>query len=523
MSDTDERLVPGWPDESAVRLEKADALRERGVDPYPSCFDRSHRLAEVAAAYAEKSIEDLEALAVPVRVAGRIITKRGHGKTTFVTLSEGEARLQIYLRRDVIGDEAYEIFGLLDMGDTVGIAGTVMRTRKGELSVQAKEIFVLSKALLPPPEKWSGLQDVELRYRQRYVDLQANPEVRETFVRRSRMIARVRHFLDERGYIEVETPMMQPVAGGAVARPFVTHHNALGIDLFLRIAPELYLKRLVVGGLERVYEINRNFRNEGISVQHNPEFTMLEFYTAYFDYRDVMETTEQLIADAARVADGPMEYQKRPISFEPPFKRVPMKEAILEAARRHSLDLSQATLDESEALAAWCAQEHRGDGEVELGGPEFAALNHGKRLMRLFEQLVEPTLWEPTFITDHPVEVSPLSKRRKDDPSLTERFELFGAGMELANGFSELNDPLEQRDRFLDQLGEREKGDDEAHRMDDDYVRALGHGLPPTGGCGVGIDRLAMIFTDSASIRDVILFPQLRPAEGRSKPDQNEE
>ena len=281
--------MPGWPDESAVRLEKANALRERGVDPYPNSFDRSHRLGEIAEAYSEKSIEDLEELAVPVRVAGRIITKRGHGKTTFATLSEGDARLQIYVRRDVVGDEAYEIFGLLDMGDSVGIAGTVMRTRKGELSVQAKEVFVLSKALLPPPEKWSGLQDVEIRYRQRYVDLQANPEVRETFVKRSRMIARVRRFLDERGYIEVETPMMQPVAGGAVARPFVTHHNALGIELFLRIAPELYLKRLVVGGLERVYEINRNFRNEGISVQHNPEFTMLEFYTAYFDYKDVME------------------------------------------------------------------------------------------------------------------------------------------------------------------------------------------------------------------------------------------
>ncbi len=519
MSETRGRLVPGWPDESAVRLEKADALRERGVDPYPNSFDRSHRLAEIAEAYSEKSIEDLEELAVPVRVAGRIITKRGHGKTTFATLSEGDARLQIYVRRDVVGDEAYEIFGLLDMGDTLGIAGTVMRTRKGELSVQAKELFVLSKALLPPPEKWSGLQDVEIRYRQRYVDLQSNPAVRETFVRRSRMIARVRRFLDERGYIEVETPMMQPVAGGAVARPFVTHHNALGIELFLRIAPELYLKRLVVGGLERVYEINRNFRNEGISVQHNPEFTMLEFYTAYFDYKDVMETTEQLIADAAQVVGGAIEYQGRPLSFEPPFERMPMKQAILESSDRHGWKLEPATLDDAEALSSWGAEERI----KERFGSDFAQLNHGKRVMRLFEELVEPTLWEPTFIIDHPVEVSPLSKRSAADPSLTERFELFGAGMELANGFSELNDPLEQRDRFLDQLDEREKGDDEAHRMDDDYIRALGHGLPPTGGCGVGIDRLAMIFTDSPSIRDVILFPQLRPAEGRSTQDQDEE
>jgi lysyl-tRNA synthetase class 2 len=511
--------VPGWPEESGRRLEKAEALRALGVSVYPNRYDCSHRLGEVVAAYEGKTIAELEELAVDVRIAGRVLTKRGHGKASFATVSDGESRLQIYVRLDAVGERGYRIFDLVDLGDFVGVAGRVMRTRKGELSVEAREITFLGKALLPPPEKWHGLADVETRYRQRYLDLMANPEVRRTFRTRSAMVTAIRRFLDEGGYVEVETPMMQPIAGGAIARPFVTHHNALDVDLYLRIAPELYLKRLVAGGLERVYEINRNFRNEGISSLHNPEFTMLEFYTAWFDCADVMDTTEALVAAAAAAAGrGPFSFRGREVSFAQPFPRYTMKDAVAERLGSESLPgFSRTVLDEPERL------------ETLLGGPEFAALaarlgleaeayrplTHGKRVARLFEELVETSLWSPTFVTDYPVEVSPLAKARPDDPTVTERFELYVAGMEVANGFSELNDPLEQRQRFLEQLRERERGDLEAHQMDEDYIRALGHGLPPTGGCGVGIDRLAMILTDSPSIRDVILFPQMRPEGGR--------
>jgi lysyl-tRNA synthetase class 2 len=513
--------VPGWPEESAQRLEKARALRALGVDPYPRRFERSHTFAQVFEAHGTKTAEDLEKEAPAVRVAGRVVLKRPMGKASFATLSDGERQLQIYVRKDEVGDKAYEVFGLVDLGDFVGVAGKVMRTRAGELSVQARELVFLSKALLPLPEKWHGLADVEVRYRQRYLDLATSPEVRSVFVARSGMIAELRRFLDARGYVEVETPMMQPIAGGAVARPFVTHHNALDVDLFLRIAPELYLKRLVVGGLERVYEINRNFRNEGISSMHNPEFTMLEFYTAYFDCQDVMETTEGLIAAAAgRVLGGDeATYRGRPVSFKLPFARVPMKDAIAAAAAQGGLDLPRSALDDAEKLAAFTRSEalrsrknHKGQP---LGGGRYEGQSHGQRVAQLFEDLAEEGLWDPTFVTDYPVEVSPLSKTRPDDSTTTERFELFVAGMEVANGFSELNDPLEQRARFLDQLKARERGDQEAHRMDDDYVRALGHGLPPTGGCGVGIDRLTMVLTDSPSIRDVILFPHMRPEPGR--------
>ncbi|HEY6546502.1 MAG TPA: lysine--tRNA ligase, partial [Vicinamibacteria bacterium] len=354
----------------------------------------------------------------------------------------------------------------------------------------------------------------------RYVDLVANPEVRKVFLARSAMVAEIRSFMDGQGYVEVETPMMQPIAGGAVARPFVTHHNALDLDLFLRIAPELYLKRLVVGGLERVYEINRNFRNEGISAMHNPEFTMLEFYTAYFDCGDVIDMTEVLLAAAARrvLGDGPAHFREREVSFATPFRRVSMKDAIFEAAEREGLGLVRADLDAPERLEAFtrtdALRSRRNHKGQPLGGDRYDRLSHGKRVAQLFEDLAEGGLWDPTFVTDYPTEISPLSKARPDDPWTTERFELFAAGMEIANGFSELNDPLEQRQRFLDQIQQRAQGDDEAHRMDDDYVRALGHGLPPTGGCGVGIDRLAMILTGSPSIRDVILFPLLRPEGG---------
>jgi lysyl-tRNA synthetase class 2 len=513
--------IEGWPAESAQRLEKAEALREQGINPYPNRFVRTHGLLAINAEHGGRSLEELEGLAQDVRIAGRVMTLRGHGKASFATLSDGEARLQVYVRQDDVGEKAYRMLELVDLGDYVGVAGRVMRTRKGELSVQAKELTFLSKALLPPPEKWHGLADVEARYRQRYVDLMANPEVRRTFVARSAMVSEIRRFLDERGYIEVETPMMQPVPGGAVARPFVTHHNALGMDLYLRIAPELYLKRLVVGGLEKVYEINRNFRNEGVSSMHNPEFTMLEFYTACFDCKDVMDITEELVAAAAaRVSGGkPITYRGREVSFARPFARLTMKQALVQAAERDGLGLTAADLDDRARLERWTGSEalrgRRSAKGAALAPERYAGMTHGHRVAQLFEDLAEASFWDPTFVTDYPTEVSPLSKARPDDPTTTERFELYVAGMEVANGFSELNDPLEQRVRFLEQLKQRERGDLEAHVMDDDYIRALGHGLPPTGGCGVGIDRLAMVLTDSPSIRDVILFPHMRPEGGR--------
>jgi lysyl-tRNA synthetase class 2 len=514
MTEETKPAVPGWPEESADRLDKAKALRALGLSVYPTRYARSHRLGEIVAAYGDQSLEALEALKVEVRVAGRVMTKRGHGKASFATLSDGEASLQIYVREDAVGEAGYRLFDLLDLGDFVGVAGQVMRTRKGELSVQAKELTFLAKALLPLPEKWHGITDVEMRYRRRYLDLIANPDVRRVFVARSAIVSEMRRFMDERGYIEVETPMMQPIAGGAMARPFVTHHNALGIDLFLRIAPELYLKRLVVGGLERVYEINRNFRNEGIDSNHNPEFTMLEFYTAYFDCGDVMDTTEALFAAAAArvAADRPIVFKGREVSFKVPFPRLTMKDGIARV-----LGLDRALLDDPDALRTRVrTSEFRAHSEAAgVDAHAIGEASHGRRIALLFEEFVEETLWDPTFVTDHPVEISPLSKARPDDRTTAERFELFVAGMELANGFSELNDPLEQRERFLDQLRQREKGDLEAHPVDEDYVRALGHGLPPTGGCGVGIDRLAMVLTDSPSIRDVILFPHMRPEGGR--------
>jgi lysyl-tRNA synthetase, class II len=533
---TDERPpVEGWPAESAQRLEKAEALRERGINPYPNRFERTHGLAAINTAYGGQSLEDLEVVGADVRIAGRVMTLRGHGKASFATLSDGEARLQVYVRQDDVGDAAYRMLDLVDLGDYIGVAGRVMRTRKGELSVQARELTFLSKALLPPPEKWHGLADVEARYRQRYVDLMANPEVRRTFVARSAMVSAIRRFLDERGYLEVETPMMQPIPGGAVARPFTTHHNALGMDLYLRIAPELYLKRLVVGGLEKVYEINRNFRNEGVSSMHNPEFTMLEFYTAHYDCRDVMAFTEELITTVARnvLESRLMTYKGREVRLVTPFKRVTMIAAIAEVAADQGWGIGERELADPKALERWLRSGPR-PSQLTAGSRDFESfvldvswskyqdLSHGQRIAQLFEFHVErrwdpegTRLWNPTFVTDYPVEVSPLAKARTDDPRWADRFELYVAGMEVANGFSELNDPLEQRVRFLEQLKQRERGDLEAHVMDDDYIRALGHGLPPTGGCGVGIDRLAMVLTDSPSIRDVILFPHMRPEGGR--------
>ncbi len=512
--------VPGWPKESGERFDKVRALLALGQVVYPTKFARSHGLGAIIAEWGAFAAEELTAKAVEVSIAGRVLTRRSHGKTGFATLTDGDANLQVYVRLDGVGEKAFEVWNLVDMADFIGVSGRLMRTRTGELTVQATSLTFLSKALLPLPEKWHGLTDVETRYRQRYVDLVANPEVRKTFVARSRMVAAIRRFMDDRGYIEVETPMMHPIAGGALARPFITHHNALGVDLYLRIAPELYLKRLGVGGLERVYEINRNFRNEGLSAHHNPEFTMLEFYTAYFDCRDVMTITEDLIENAALAVRGGTDitWGETDLSFKTPFARIRMSEAIAGALSRElERTVSVAEVENHGTLKALVTTEAFIDACRRRSVPaaEYKKSTHGKIIESLFADFAEDGLIQPTYVVDYPVEISPLAKRRADHNDFADRFELFVCGMEIANGFSELNDPLEQRARFLDQLQNRAGGDDEAHEMDEDYVRALGHGLPPTGGCGLGIDRLAMLLTDSKSIRDVILFPQMRPEGGR--------
>jgi lysyl-tRNA synthetase class 2 len=437
--------------------------------------------------------------------SGRIIAIRGFGKANFLALSDGRSRIQAYIRQDSLAELDFQVFKLLDIGDFVGVRGYLFRTRTNELTIWAEGLTFLSKCLIPLPEKWHGLQDIELRYRQRYLDLVVNPEQRRVFEVRSRVLGALREFLDARDYLEVETPMMQPIAGGALARPFVTHHNALDLDLFLRIAPELYLKRLVVGGMERVYEINRNFRNEGISTQHNPEFTMLEFYQAYSDYRDLMAMTEELLLAVARGAVGADEvaYGDDRISFRPPFARVALREAVREAAgRRLGAPVSEEDLRDGDRAAAVARR---------LGVATDPGAGPGKTTMELFEALCESSLVQPTFVYDFPTEVSPLSKQRPDDPDTVERFELYVGRFEVANAFSELNDPAEQRRRFEAQLRERQQGNVEAHVMDEDYVRALEYGMPPTAGEGIGVDRLVMLLTNSSSIRDVILFPLLRP------------
>lgn len=484
------------------RYRKLEAIQELGFDPYPHRFLVTHALPEVVQRYGEWSGDDLEKEQLALRVAGRLVAKRGHGKAGFGHLLGDGVKLQIYVRQDRVGERLYELWRLLDIGDFVGVAGVLLRTKTGELTVFADELTFLAKALLPLPEKWHGLADVETRYRQRYLDLIANPEVREIFVKRSRLIRSLRRFLEARCYVEVETPMMQPIAGGAAARPFRTYHEALGIPLYLRIAPELYLKRLVVGGFERVYELNRNFRNEGISTQHNPEFTMLEFYQAYSDYRDLMDLTEELLGEVVAEVCGSLriEFRGETIDFTS-CRRLTMLEAIREywgrgpSPRREELEDREAVL----RLLAERSVEHE-DG-----------LPWGKLLGLLFETVAEPHLIQPTLIYDFPVEVSPLAKRKDEDPRYVERFELFVGGLEVANAYSELNDPEEQLQRFEEQLRAREGGDQEAHEMDLDYVKALRYGMPPTAGEGIGIDRFTMILTDSRSIREVILFPQLRP------------
>ncbi|MEO1085008.1 MAG: lysine--tRNA ligase, partial [Acidobacteriota bacterium] len=451
------------------------------------------------ARFGEMSAEDLETAAARVRVPGRITAFRKQGKLVFADLHDGKTRVQLFLRKNNLDEAAWERLLLFDIGDWIGVGGTMMRTRKGELSIAGDELVLLSKALRPMPEKWSGLKDVELRYRQRYLDLMSNADSRRVFEVRAQIVRGIRRFLDDRGFLEVETPMMQSIAGGASARPFVTHHNALDIDLYLRIAPELYLKRLLVGSMPRVYEINRNFRNEGISTQHNPEFTMLEFYWAYADYNQLMDLTEELVAGLAQDILGTTEltWKEETLSLERPWQRLTMKEAVTDVG-----GVDPAALESVDTLRA--ELEKRG-GDVPKAG------TYGHLLAALFEHTAEEKLLGPTFITEFPVEVSPLAKQKPDDPAFTERFELYMGRMEVANAFSELNDPDVQADRFRQQLEAREAGDDEAHVFDHDYVQALEHGMPPAGGEGIGIDRLTMLFTGSPSIRDVILFPLLRP------------
>ena len=487
------------------RLAKLDELSREGIDPFPSTFPVSHTLGELTATYASADEATL-ATAPAVAVAGRIVSLRGHGKASFAHIQDRTGRIQIYVRLDGVGEAAYRLFKRLDVGDFVGVNGGLFRTKTGELTVQVAALTLLSKSLRPLPDKWHGLSDVEVRYRQRYVDLLANPPVVEAFRRRARIVAEMRRFLDARGFLEVETPMMQSIPGGATARPFVTHHNALDLTLYLRIAPELYLKRCVVGGLERVYEINRNFRNEGISTHHNPEFTMLEFYQAYADYRDLMAFTEELLGQVTRAACGSerVTYQGQEISFAPPWPRLSVEEALVTLG-----GLSADEVRTAEGLRAAAAAR---------GISVNPAWGWAKLLMELFEVLGEARCIQPTFITDFPAELSPLAKARPEDPRYVQRFELYIAGMEVANAYTELNDPREQRRRFEAQVAAREAGDDEAQYLDEDFLRALEYGLPPTAGEGIGIDRLVMLLTDSPSIRDVILFPLLRPEARAGEP-----
>ena len=482
-------------------------LKALGIDVYPRAFARTHTIAELVDAYGQRTHDELEAERIETVTSGRILGIRAFGKANFLVLSDGRAKVQVYIRQDSVPDLDFKIYKLLDFGDWVGVEGRLFRTRTNEFTIWASRLHFLAKCLLPLPEKWHGLTDVEIRYRQRYLDLIVNPDSRRVFETRSRIIAAIRDFMTARGYLEVETPMMQPIAGGALARPFITHHNTLEMDLYLRIAPELYLKRLTVGGLERVFEINRNFRNEGISTQHNPEFTMMEFYEAYADYQALMTMTEQMIGTVAREAIGTdqITFGEHRISLAAPFERLSLREATRSAASRQlHREVADADLRDR-ATAAALAQQ--------LGIEIEHSSGAGAITMTIFEKLCEDRLIQPTFVYDFPTEVSPLSKQKPDDPDTVERFELYTGGFEIANAFSELNDPDEQRRRFEAQLTSRARGDLEAHEMDDDYVRALEYGLPPTGGEGVGVDRLVMLLTNSPSIRDVILFPLMRKRE----------
>ena len=502
-----ERVEEARLDERDQRRANHEALRTLGVEPYPARFDRSASASDVVKDYGNRSGEELEKERPETVTAGRIVAIRCFGKANFLVLSDGRSRLQAYVREDSVSGRDFDVFRLLDVGDLVGVDGRIFRTRTGELTVWAESLQFLAKSFEPLPEKWNELTDVEIRYRQRYLDLIVNPASRQVFETRSRVIRAIRRFLDARGYLEVETPMMQPLAGGALARPFVTHHNALDLPLYLRVAPELYLKRLTVGGMERVYEINRNFRNEGISTRHNPEFTMLEFYEAYSDYEKLMDLTEELLGAVADDVLGGREfsYGGATISLRQ-FKKKKLRDAVREAvAARLDRDVSEDDLRDLAKVTALARELH-----VDVA-PDAGP---GRIAFTLFEALCEDALVQPTFVHDFPTEVSPLSKQCPGDLDTVERFELYIGGMEIANAFSELNDPAEQRRRFEAQRRARQGGDEEAHALDEDYIRALEHGLPPTGGEGIGIDRLVMLLTDRQSIRDVILFPLLRPQSG---------
>lgn len=485
------------------RINKLKRLKELGVDPYGGPFVNGERVADIINKYGEMSKEQLEAGGEDTicSAAGRIVAYRGFGKASFAHIQDSSGKIQVYFKKDVMGS-SYDLLKNIDVGDIVGLKGFLFRTKTGELTIGVKEFVLLCKSLRPLPEKWHGLRDIETRYRQRYLDLIVNPHVKEIFLKRSKLIKAVRNFFDEKGFIEVETPMMHQIPGGAAAKPFKTHHVALGIDLYLRIAPEIYLKKLLVGGYEKIYEINKNFRNEGISTKHNPEFTMLEFYMAYTDYRYLMEFTEELIpylcrevAGALRVPFGE-DASNEIIDFTPPWPRLSMRDAM-----------QQRGVDTAVFSDIKKAREYAVKNNLDIS----RKFTHGKILDEIFKKKVEPFLIQPVFIVDYPVELSPLAKRKKDEPGFVERFELFVAGREIANAFSELNDPADQEERFIEQVDARKMGDEEANLMDADFVRALEYGMPPAAGEGIGIDRLLMIFTNSPSIRDVILFPQLKP------------
>ena len=481
------------------RLKKLEELRKQGINPYSNTFKPKHRIAEILEQYSRKSDEELNKEKPFFSVAGRIMALRSFGKSVFAHIQDEKGRIQIYFRKDILGNDLFKLVKKLDIGDIIGVEGEGFRTKTGEFTILVKNFQLLTKSLRPLPEKYHGLKNVEIRYRQRYVDLIVNQEVRNLFITRSKIIQSIRNFLCSRDFLEVETPMMQVIPGGATAKPFKTYHNALGMELFLRIAPELYLKRLLVGGFERVFEINRNFRNEGISIQHNPEFTMLEFYQAYATYEDLMDLTEQLFQAVAEEVLGKteIEYQGNMINLKSPWERLTLADALVEIGKQDPEILK------NEDAARRAAQ----DLDIQVDRYE----GHGKLLTKIFDLTVEPKLIQPTFITHYPIEVSPLSRRNEEDPSVTDRFELFIAGREMANAFSELNDPIDQRERFLKQVEARKAGDEEAHLMDEDFIRALEYGMPPAAGEGIGIDRLVMLLTDSPSIREVILFPLLRP------------
>lgn len=484
-------------DQIQQRLKKLEELRGIGIEPFGGPFEVTHHAEDLLNAFHDATSESLDSNHFKCTVAGRIVAKRDFGKATFGHLQDSTGRIQVYFRKDILGDK-YNIFKKLDVGDIIGLSGRLFKTKTQELTIEVHDFSLLTKSLRPLPEKWHGLRDIEIRYRQRYLDLIVNPQVRKTFEIRSQVIKAIRDFLEAQGFIEVETPMMHQIPGGAAARPFKTHHNALGLDLYLRIAPELYLKRLLVGGYERVYELNKNFRNEGLSTKHNPEFTMLEFYMAYKDYRFLMSFTEEMITTVANkiLRTLKLPYGEDIIDLTPPWPRVQMFEAM----KRYGVP--EEVIKSYDRALRYASEENI---DIKKGA------SHGKVLDEIFKEKVEPHLIQPIFITDYPVELSPLAKRKKDAPELVERFELFIAAREMANAFSELNDPIDQRERFHKQVEARQRGDEEAQWMDEDFVRALEYGMPPAAGEGIGIDRLIMLFTNSPSIRDVILFPQMKP------------